>query len=789
MKAGAAGVLRWAGTVAVLVGVIVPACTAYTSLPGWDMDPLIAGAPRTGLGPGAMMTLHALALAGAGLALAGHVLGGGRLHRMMIVLGALGGAGAAWHVFLAVSGTLESQVAGVAWLAGVGAGLALAHAGADARLRRVVAAVLLGLVGVLALRGVQQVMIEHPATVAAFSAAREEVLAAQGWTPGSPMALSYERRLLQPEATGWFGLANVQGTFAAWGVVTALGLVAAWWSARWRGQTGARRLAGGAAAALTVLALVALALGGSRTGFVAAAGGLGALALLWAGSGRAGRRWLAVVAALAALAGPTALVALRAGVGDRLGELSLLYRWFYVQAVARVAWEHPLVGVGPGNFQRAYLTAKNPLSPEEVSSAHNLLLDWWAGLGVLGLAWAALLAWWVVRAGVGALGCGAGAGAVRPGRGERRAVAGVAALVTLAAAWSEPALTTPDAALVRVLGLALWAGLGVLALDVLGLGRARLAEAAGVLALVAASQMDVAGSWAQSAPLVIVLVGVAAARTPHAPDAVARRRAGAGLLVAMALGVGAGAAGWSARQAISWERALDQAAALARPIGRLRGAITGALGMREPSARQAAISAAASAAAQSLQRPVPATRTGLDEALLSMEHIALPTAYDWLLEARRRLPRDWRAAREASRIALRYAQLQQARGEADKAGRWLDEAARLAESTGPLGPSQAGWAALALEAGADLAGTADPAGARATLARAAGWRARAFAGDPYNPDHPRRLAELHDRLGEPEAAARWARAALDLDRAMRYDREVRALRPDQRARLEALLEP
>src|SRR5690606_18389300 len=45
-------------------------------------------------------------------------------------------------------------------------------------------------------------------------------LIAQGFQPGSEQALVYERRLRQPDPTGWFGLSNVLATFLAMGSVS-----------------------------------------------------------------------------------------------------------------------------------------------------------------------------------------------------------------------------------------------------------------------------------------------------------------------------------------------------------------------------------------------------------------------------------------------------------------------------------------------------------------------------------------------------------------------------------------
>jgi hypothetical protein len=39
---------------------------------------------------------------------------------------------------------------------------------------------------------------------------------------------------------------------------------------------------------------------------------------------------------------------------------------------------------------------------------------------------------------------------------------------------------------------------------------------------------------------------------------------------------------------------------------------------------------------------------------------------------------------------------------------------------------------------------------------------------------------LHERAGDPANAAKWARKALELDAALKYDREVKQLAPKDR---------
>ena len=108
---------------------------------------------------------------------------------------------------------------------------------------------------------------------------------------------------------------------------------------------------------------------------------------------------LLLLAGLAGIAIPLLAVVVRGLVGERLSELSLLFRWFYMQGAARIFAQHLPVGVGPDGFQEAYLLAKPVLSPEAVASPHNILWDWLSTLGLFGVAWCVLLVTLAMRVG------------------------------------------------------------------------------------------------------------------------------------------------------------------------------------------------------------------------------------------------------------------------------------------------------------------------------------------------------------------------------------------------------
>ena len=72
---------------------------------------------------------------------------------------------------------------------------------------------------------------------------------------------------------------------------------------------------------------------------------------------------------------------------DRLpGGNSTLVRWQYWRAAAEMFADHPLTGVGPGNFGNFYPRYKPPAAPESVADPHNFILSMLSQFGPLGLA-------------------------------------------------------------------------------------------------------------------------------------------------------------------------------------------------------------------------------------------------------------------------------------------------------------------------------------------------------------------------------------------------------------------
>ncbi len=356
----------------------------------FDVDPASVSGPFPALGPGGSMLVDAVILVVAGSALTRLVRRGPGIDPLLVVLGLLPLPIILWHARVDVLQAWR----GFDWFAAAVLGVTLAHLVRVPTARRAVVAILVGGIAAMGVRGGWQVFGEHADTVAYFDAHRDEVLAARGWTADSAAALAFERRLRQPEATGWIGFSNVFSGLAGAGAILLLATLAAW-RVRRRGsvEAGGPVLLGLVGVGLAIL----IGLNGSKGAIVACGLALPVAVLALGPWSDAEPRRLARLAIAASI---VALLAI-AGRGllpeDALGDRSLLFRWHYAQGATSILAEQPVVGVGPDGFQDAYLRHKPLRSPENVASAHSVAIDWVASLGVVGLAWLALAVAIVLR--------------------------------------------------------------------------------------------------------------------------------------------------------------------------------------------------------------------------------------------------------------------------------------------------------------------------------------------------------------------------------------------------------
>lgn len=743
------------GTVIVVFCALVRVLVSIDPMPVWSMDPLVMWIPPAGIGPTALMTLDLVGILGAAMVLVARRRGVPALGTALLLLGGVG------VVIHAARLPADAEIA-LPWFFAVSGAFALAHLPRASMGRSAALAAMLAVAVILVGRGVVQVFIEHPQTVESYRQTREAFLESQGWSADSAMARNYERRLFQPEASGWFGLSNVFGSIMAamslgLGTMGVLSL---------RDKPSDRRVPWILLVAAT-LCVFGLVLSHSKGGVGAGLLGLVAIVAATRTRGRA-RLVLAAVPVLVLLG-----IIARGLVGERIGDLSILFRWFYMQGATRIFLDHPLVGVGPAGFKDAYLLARPPLSPEEVNSAHNLLFDWLATLGLFALAWIALLA--LACRGIGAAIDDRRVHAVLPERDERPTVliaCGLFAATIAVAAFFERTLLTPEMGIVRAVGLV--GGLAVAGATVRAYRehpRAITLGAASIAAvLLGHMQIEVVGVWAGSAPLAACLIGLAV----NPPGDSGDRRAGGWIGAIGLVAVGLIVALTSGRALGRWEREMARATAAVEPIASAIADLTEA----DPGS-QASMDAASVIADHSGRR-LASSGEELSAQIGLARARAVESAVPGLLAAVEARPAHGPTRQQAVRMLIHSAVA--ARDQAQRDVR-LERALTVARAgTEAAGDRSGSWRLLANTL--RTAGEVGPETTRrARIEAAYDALTRAIELDPRGLTISLDLADLADALDRPADAQAWSRRALEINSNFRLD-PLRQLTEEERTALE-----
>lgn len=535
------------------------ACLAIKSLvnvqviPFWGgTDPMREAVIDVGLKPSQVMILDAVVLLCAAVLIA---LGKGASSRLWMLAAGASVVASGWIVHGVTRGAhdptiFEQEMMASSWISGLAAMLGLWRGAAQAGVRWLGVSVFSGLCLALVMKGGLQIFIEHPQMVQNFKANREAIFAANGWLSDSAAARGYERRIMQAEASGFTGFSNVTASFLLAGLAGLSGLMLALVlglksrlitsrsdrTSRWRVW-------------VMMVAAVACGLGvvwtGSKAGQLLAIVGtaVSLLSVWWlrrvhlAHEAKQPRTRLINLGQKVMLVMPIGLslavvlgVVVRGLIGERIGELSVLFRWHYLIGAGRAFAREPIFGTGIDGFQGAYAQVKVPFSPEDVSSPHFQIAEWIAVLGVGGLAMGCMVVIALVACGIG-LRRGVEVETPSatdlstylriPERWMMRSAVLLAAVVTLASLHVMREALTGGELMLR-LGVLLALVLGVK--FVVGLleeaadgGWLDWLDSAGRLALVifaallvAHSQFELTGTNTQTAGLVLAMLGLAA---------------------------------------------------------------------------------------------------------------------------------------------------------------------------------------------------------------------------------------------------------------------------------------
>jgi hypothetical protein len=798
-----------AGVLALLFVLCLRVLVSFDPIPGWGGDPLELEAPIIGLTPMGSLIIDAITLTASALILLAMSRRGCALPNWQTLCLAGGAVAVALHARVLAGASLINLVTGSSWLAAFTGAFAGVQAAREPRLRSLMVATLLGLIAPLVIKGAVQYYIEQPESFKMFLSDKERILSANGWTVDSPMARAYQRRLEQPEATGWFGMSNVFATLAAASIAALAGLSAVLAGRRKRGP-GQRAADPGQSMARAFLAIgcglaaVGVYLAGSKGGYATTALGIGLLVLAALAtrskvfgaphaedpSKRRGVRGNGVSLAgpLVAIAMPVVAlgaVALRGLLGERLHELSLWFRWFYLETAARVFVKHPLLGTGPDGFKDGYMLLKPAISPEDVSSPHSIFFDLGARLGVGGLLLGVLLVAWLWRAGKSLLPrtVDSSPSWAALEHGPRLLLVVIAAATAAAAILEQPAATLTST-LVRAGGLA---GFMMIGVGVLHAMRSRAAMAAfgntavavAAVAALTHCQIELTGVT-PGANLWVFLLLACAAAIGDPPCAPAGRSARGLVASALVVGMLILLVPFGIVPVARWDLAMREAYRLVEPVSGLAlraDAIAQgkplpgdtAASLADDLSKELAISVTP---AQILQASSELRYTRASAALKGPMAVAMEV---W--------PSDSETYHAAARLMLQLAVMESRAGHAGQAGKYAERAEVLAQSycaSRPPSPAQLAWLGMIRRGWYEFDHKADHLSGAVEA-----WKKAAELA-PHEPLYAAQLARTYALLKQPEEAATWAGRALSINEEVRLD-PLRQFSPRDERELRQLL--
>lgn len=811
--------------------------SSYDPFPYWSGDPFLVQSPVLGLTPAFAIITDTLCFASSTAVLVLCLTG--RTLQLCVTLAMLAATvGLAWQHFQPIpSDYWDGIVLSRHWLAGFTLAFATVAASRHATLRRAVmlltTSTLVGIVLLVLAKGFAQIIFEHPQMMKAFRANKDAVIAAQGWEPNSPMARAYIRRLEQPEATGWFGLANIFATLCAAGFTTLLTLLALSWQNSQQSHRSDSQSTTNKATIFLAICTAGCAAGvyfaGSKGGFaVAALGVILALFTLIARREPAHQQptTRTLLQRVAAWIGPALVAAsllaiiARGLIGERLTELSLLFRWFYMQGAAKIFAAHPL-GVGAAGFKDAYMIHKPALSPEDTSFAHGVLIDWIVALGPLGIL--AVIAWLLLlRNASKSLIANTKDQFTNPTTIDTtvqtlllrntRSIACFALLApTALAAFLERDAATPEASLTRALGVAL-ALATAWSIHVLMSKRAETnaltdqawlppALAAGAIVAAVQCQIELTGVMGGSAAWCLALLGAAAARSPiqaannqttSASDAstyptksiTPRIRT----LVATISIIATALCAIPTLKALNWEHALKLAydpAAIVQEFITRRSEL--AASKDNPTNTPIGTSnreALAQDLSKSTETRVGPTNSDIDAAIEQLQLTALEVANSNLSDATSATPLHFPTLRASTRIDYATALLRQKIAKADPSE--LDTPIKQLVAAEPRFNNTVNywsWLGTMSRERARSRPAASPE-LTADLNRTITAWTHAHDLSPHDTIHALKLSDLYAELNQPHQARDWATKALAANSNMRLD-PLRQLTDAERTRLQA----
>jgi hypothetical protein len=260
---------------------------------------------------------------------------------------------------------------------------------------KIVLAVIAALGVVSTYQCAEQFFASNQATIEQYERSPQTFLEPLGIEPGTLQQFLFEHRLYTKGVHGFFTTSNSAGSFSLMASFAAIALLIEKLKVlslpRNLSRAGSRERESILHIALCSIAVAAVIFGLALTRSKGAIiGALFAAAILtvllcfgnWIS---AHKKIILTVCVLLAIAGLWAIVHYGLKHGKLPGGSSMLVRWQYWQASAKMYADHPLTGVGPGNFSLFYTCYKPAAALESVADPHNFPLSILTQYGPLGL--------------------------------------------------------------------------------------------------------------------------------------------------------------------------------------------------------------------------------------------------------------------------------------------------------------------------------------------------------------------------------------------------------------------
>ena len=218
-----------------------------------------------------------------------------------------------------------------------------------------------------------------------YEQAPQTLLEPLGIQPGSFAQMLFEHRLYSKGVRSFFTTSNSAGSFAMLASFAAIALFLEEFRNRKFCASGFRRLL--ACGLAVVIVIFGLAITQSKGAIIASliAAAMFIAYLLFGNWLNRHKKTILIAGLLLALAGGCLIVQYGLTHNRLPGGNSMLVRWQYWQASAKMYADYPLTGVGPGNFATSYTRYQPPEALETISDPHHFLLRSLTRYGPLGL--------------------------------------------------------------------------------------------------------------------------------------------------------------------------------------------------------------------------------------------------------------------------------------------------------------------------------------------------------------------------------------------------------------------